>query len=135
MSASHNIFAAQNKPFDLYYLIENFKLQHDEYYRNTLLPGENNYYMDDISILERPDDYKIALGKYFTPQLKKFFSDHHVEIHHDLEENELHIQRENLDNSSLTYRDAHDFLFQLGQHINALVENSQEPERSHSPRI
>ena len=115
MAASHGVFAVENKPFNLQYLIDNFKLQHDGY-GQSYKPD----YTSNIHIAEQPEAYLITLGEYFSAELDHFFSEHKVNTTYKGTENALCIEKKDLNDAEpkLTYRDTCEFLFTLNQLIN-----------------
>lgn len=110
---SQHQYAAENRVFDMNYLIDNMREQLAGFYQEN--PGVKPLQMNLVETgEEQQDHYEIHLGDLFKDDLFNFFQNNGVEIEIDLDTNDLiRIRKDALAKSKLTYRDAHEFLCDL----------------------
>lgn len=118
MVSREGVFAAEDKPFELKYLIENFKAQHNDHCHKLGITINNNIGLQLMKQnTKRPfPHYRIACGEDFTSNLVDFFKSNGVTVHNS-KSNAIYIKKAELNNPKLTYQAAHQFLFDLNQTI------------------
>lgn len=108
-------YAAQDRVFDMNYLIDNMREQLTPFYqvKPTIKPLQMTLVEDKNGVA---DHYKIVLGDLFNDELRNFFANNGVKIRTEMHSQAgaiLRIRKDELANSALTYRKAHDFLGEL----------------------